>query len=71
MKDLATGKIEITSQNHSYAVDEKSLEGTRLVATHINLLDCTVEGVRCEADRVFSVQYLSLIHIYFSGYSAG
>ena len=57
VKDLATGKIEITSQNHSYAVDEKSLEGTRLVATHINLLDCTVEGVRCEADRVFSVQY--------------
>ena len=57
VKDLATGKIEITSQNHSYAVDEKSLEGTRLVATHINLLDYTVEGVRCEADRVFSVQY--------------
>ena len=57
VKDLSTGKIEITSQNHSYAVDEKSLEGTRLVATHINLLDYTVEGVRCEADRVFSVQY--------------
>ena len=57
MKDLATGKIEITSQNHSYAVDEKSLEGTRLVATHINLLDCTVEGVRYKNMPCFTVQF--------------
>ena len=57
MRDLTTGKIEITSQNHSYAVRGKSLEGTGLVATHINLLDNTIEGVACEADRVFSVQY--------------
>ena len=40
-----------------YAVDKESLAGTRLKATHINLLDGTIEGVRCEADRVFSVQY--------------
>lgn len=57
VKDLETGKIEITSQNHSYAVDESSLIGTPLKATHINLLDGTVEGVKCERDGVFSVQY--------------
>ncbi|MBR2532293.1 MAG: glutamine-hydrolyzing carbamoyl-phosphate synthase small subunit [Lachnospiraceae bacterium] len=57
VKDLETGRIEITSQNHSYAVDEESLAGTPLVVTHRNLLDGTVEGIRCEADRVFSVQY--------------
>lgn len=55
--NLKTGKIEITSQNHSFAVDENSLEGTGLVATHINLLDKTVEGVECVEDKVFSVQY--------------
>ena len=57
VKNLLTGKIEITSQNHSYAVDEESLAGTGLEVTHINLLDNTVEGLRCEKDRVFSVQY--------------
>ncbi|MCR5617379.1 MAG: glutamine-hydrolyzing carbamoyl-phosphate synthase small subunit [Clostridiales bacterium] len=57
VKNLKTGKIEITSQNHSFAVDLKSLEGTGLTATHINLLDNTVEGVECEKDNVFSVQY--------------
>ncbi|MBQ6661424.1 MAG: glutamine-hydrolyzing carbamoyl-phosphate synthase small subunit [Lachnospiraceae bacterium] len=57
VRDLATGRIEITSQNHSYAVDEASLAGTPLAVTHKNLLDNTVEGVACEADRAFSVQY--------------
>ena len=57
VKNLATGKIEITSQNHSYAVDAASVEGTGLAITHINLLDNTVEGVECKADKVFSVQY--------------
>lgn len=57
VKNLQTGKIEITSQNHSYAVDEKSLEGTGLTVSHRNMLDGTVEGVSCEEDRVFSVQY--------------
>lgn len=55
--NLQTGKIEITSQNHSYAVDESTLEGTGLEVTHINLLDKTIEGVKCEKDKVFSVQY--------------
>ena len=57
VKDLQTGKIEITSQNHSYAVDPESVEATPLTITHQNLLDQTVEGVACEKDRVFSVQY--------------
>ena len=57
VKNLATGKIEITRQNHSYAVDAASVEGTGLAITHINLLDNTVEGVECKADKVFSVQY--------------
>ena len=57
VRDLDTGKIEITSQNHSYAVDPASLEGTPLEVTHVNLLDGTVEGVKCLKDRVFSVQY--------------
>ncbi len=57
VKNLETGKIEITSQNHSYAVDEKSLENTELRVTHINLLDNTVEGVRDEKSKMFSVQY--------------
>lgn len=57
VKNLQTGKVEITSQNHSYAVDGQSLAGTGLTATHINILDNTVEGVKCEKDKVFSVQY--------------
>ena len=57
VRDLTTGKVEITSQNHSYAVRAESLEGTGLTATHVNLLDNTIEGVACRADRVFSVQY--------------
>ena len=57
VKDLATGKIEITSQNHSYAVDDKSVEGTGLKVSHINLLDNTVEGLCSEDEKVFSVQY--------------
>ena len=57
VKNLETGKIEMTSQNHSYAVDPASIESTELEITHINLLDKTVEGVECKADKVFSVQY--------------
>jgi carbamoyl-phosphate synthase small subunit len=57
VKNLETKKIEITSQNHSYAVDLKSLENTALIPTHINLLDMTVEGVKCDKDIIFSVQY--------------
>ncbi len=57
VKDIRTGKIEITSQNHSYAVDAVSVKDTPLEVTHLNLLDGTVEGVSCEKDSVMSVQY--------------
>ena len=57
MRTLETNKIEITSQTHSYAVDADSLKGTDLTVPHINLLDNTIEGVKCDKDKVFSVQY--------------
>ncbi len=57
VRNLETGQIEITSQNHSYAVDPESLKGTPLGSTHVNILDNTIEGVKCERDRAFSVQY--------------
>ncbi|MBP3774889.1 MAG: glutamine-hydrolyzing carbamoyl-phosphate synthase small subunit [Bacteroidaceae bacterium] len=57
VKNLRTGRIEITSQNHNYAIDADSLKGTPLEVTHVNLLDNTVEGLECRRDRVFSVQY--------------
>lgn len=55
--NLANGKTEITSQNHSYAVEEDSLAGTGLVVTHRALNDKSVEGVKHETYPVFSVQY--------------
>lgn len=57
VKNLRNGKIEITSQNHSYAVDHNSLANTALELTHINILDNTAEGVRSVKDKIFSVQY--------------
>ena len=57
VKDLIRGRVEMTSQNHSYSVVPESVAGTGLEITHINLLDQTVEGLQCAADRVFSVQY--------------
>lgn len=57
VKNLITDKVEITSQNHSYAVDEDSLKGTGLEVTHRNLLDQTIEGLQNKAQKVFSVQY--------------
>ena len=57
IKNTATDKIEITSQNHSYAVERDSLRDTPLTATHINLLDNTIEGVECAGDKAFGVQY--------------
>lgn len=56
VRDLVTGKVEITSQNHSYAVDPATL-GTGLELTHVNLNDGTVEGLRSTTAPVFSVQY--------------
>ena len=55
--DLASGHVFITSQNHSYAVDEASLAGTDLKVTHVNLLDRTVEGLESRDGTMFSVQF--------------
>lgn len=46
------------TQNHSYVIDAESVEGTELKITHVNLFDKTVEGVSCEKDNVYSVQYV-------------
>ncbi|RMH43998.1 MAG: carbamoyl-phosphate synthase small subunit [Deltaproteobacteria bacterium] len=54
--DLATGKVEITSQNHGFCVDVDSLAG-RAICTHLNLYDRTVEGLRVAGKPVFGVQY--------------
>jgi carbamoyl-phosphate synthase small subunit len=56
VKDLATGKVEITSQNHGFAVDPESLPADVKV-THVNLYDGTVEGLRHVTKPVFCVQY--------------
>lgn len=56
VKDLTTGKVEVTSQNHGFAVDIDSLGG-RAEVTHINLNDNTVEGLRHREYPIFSVQY--------------
>jgi carbamoyl-phosphate synthase small subunit len=57
--DLDTGKVEITSQNHGFAVDVDSLQasGEEVVLTHINLNDQTVEGLKHKELPLFSVQY--------------
>jgi carbamoyl-phosphate synthase small subunit len=57
VRDEETGRIEITSQNHGFVVDEASLAGTGFVPTHVNLNDMTNAGMRSEAQRAFSVQY--------------
>jgi carbamoyl-phosphate synthase small subunit len=56
VKDLRSGKISITSQNHGFAVDAASLP-SNVEVTHINLNDDTVEGIRHRNMPVFSVQY--------------
>ena len=57
VRDLVTGKIEITSQNHGYAVDEETLQGTRLKVTHSALNDGTNEGLAHLDYPAFTVQY--------------
>lgn len=57
VKNLETGRVYITSQNHGYAVDEASLEGLPLKVTHRSINDGTVEGMRHTKLPIFSVQF--------------
>ena len=57
VKNLDTGEIEITSQNHGFCVDMNSLKDKKVELTHLNLNDNTVEGIRCRKLKAYSVQY--------------
>jgi carbamoyl-phosphate synthase small subunit len=57
VKNLLTGKVEITSQNHGFCVDINSISDADIEITHINLNDQTVEGMRHRTLPIFSVQY--------------
>ena len=58
VKNLITGKCEITSQNHGFAISEEDVrKSDKVEATHINLNDNTIEGIRLKNKRAFSVQY--------------
>ncbi len=56
VKELSSGKVEITSQNHGFAVDADTL-GDDIEVTHINLNDNTIEGIKHSKHKAFSVQY--------------
>ena len=57
VKNLLTGKVEITAQNHGFAVDPDSLPSSEVELTHLNLNDSTLEGLRHRSLPLFSVQY--------------
>jgi carbamoyl-phosphate synthase small subunit len=57
IKNLETGKVEITAQNHNFAVDPKSLDPSEVEITHVNLNDQTVAGLKSKSAPMFSVQY--------------
>ncbi len=58
VKNLITGRCEITSQNHGFAVNREDVEqNENIILTHINLNDGTVEGIRLRGKNAFSVQY--------------
>nr|WP_263313566.1 carbamoyl phosphate synthase small subunit [Mammaliicoccus sp. Marseille-Q6498] len=55
--NLETGKVDLTSQNHGYAIDETSIENTDLEVTHLALNDKSIEGLKHKVHPAFSVQY--------------
>ena len=57
IKNLETGKVEITSQNHNYAVNPETLDEASVAVTHVNLNDQTVAGLKHKDHPLFSVQY--------------
>ncbi|MEI6054990.1 MAG: glutamine-hydrolyzing carbamoyl-phosphate synthase small subunit [Lentisphaerota bacterium] len=57
VKNLVTGSVEITSQNHNFAVTPESIKNTHLDVTHINLNDQSIEGIKHTKEPLFAVQY--------------
>ena len=57
IKNLETDKVEITSQNHNFAVDPETLDAGSVAVTHVNLNDGTCAGLKHRTDPMFSVQY--------------
>ncbi len=58
VRSLINNTLRNHLQNHGYAVDADSISGTELEITHLNVFDKTVEGISCEKDNVYGVQYL-------------
>ena len=57
VRDLQSGRIDMTAQNHSYVVNAESIKSTGLEITHVNVLDSTVEGIECVKDKMYAVQF--------------
>jgi len=57
IKNMETDKVEITSQNHNFAVDPETLNASEVAVTHVNLNDQTCAGLKHKSDPMFSVQY--------------
>lgn len=57
VKNLFNGTVEVTSQNHGYVVNAESIKSTKLEIVQLNIIDSTVEGMRCLEDKVFGIQY--------------
>ncbi len=57
VKELRSGRVYITGQNHGYAVFEKSLEGKNVTVTHVSMNDASIEGLEYAESKAFSVQY--------------
>lgn len=57
VREIATGRIDFTSQNHGFAVDEATIDPEKLMVTHVEVNDGTIEGVRHRNYPAFSVQY--------------
>ena len=58
VKNIITGKCEVTSQNHGFTISEKEIKSNKnIIITHVNLNDNTIEGIRLKDKNCFSVQY--------------